>query len=41
MPDKTANIFFKDCTLYGNLASVGDLGSDICAGLLQTVTFSA
>jgi hypothetical protein len=39
MPDKTANIFFKDFTLYGNLASVGDLGSDICVGLLQTVTF--
>jgi len=41
MSDKTANIFFKDCTLYGNLASMGDLGSDICVGLLQTVTFSA
>jgi hypothetical protein len=41
MPDKTANIFFKDCTSYGNLASVGDLGSDICAGILQTITFSA
>lgn len=41
MPDKTANIFFTGCTLYGNLASVGDLGSDICTDLLQTVTFSA
>lgn len=41
MSDKTANIFFKECNLYENLASVGDLGSNICTGLLQIVTFSA